>query len=1757
MASILAIVSKKIFESDATVKGRLVGLGDVWPTDAYVSKNPNLRKLDEGGSLFLATVRPPDERLWLVAILEEPTFDGSQWAATPNEVPVTDITALIPTLRFSTGKGITAKPGRLGMSLQTPRALADDDVAALRAAAKGKKTTKKKTTKNKTAASPIGALTPADVADPVAAARSRVEPAITDELAALAERAKAAPARAGKAIKAEAKALGKTPEAVQLLDWGAELLREAGNRKNALACFKNARTLERKLKLDVAEAERLAAYLRMAEAGMLDAKAFAAYAKDLAKTKNRAAALALPALFTAWLTAIAPDAFGYEEKQAEIGTPTVALFDAFEKLGKAIKHPTLASELAVLMVGRARYAAKQLWSRYAAPLGEALKSDEARAWLLDDPKPPTPEYRELLEAAGLVEALATDAAPTEVAQWLGATLSFPAPDADYLPWVERIVPILAPAVGDHPIALHGMHVRTSTLDILLEHGLRPVPAKGRGLPTVFPMSVPAWAGMPHRRPLTFLAADEALGPRLTESLHTFLRVERSSFHDRTEPIERAAAAAGFGPAFDALEARYEALLADGTLADLELVKSALDALLVPGVLAHRPRLAALAAELDLAQLLCHQLRAGILDEWGWPDHDALFDRHQLELEAYSTDGPFPYLVVHDHPNHRVFALGPDGLLLEAETPEVLHGKARSLRYAPALHDGAPEGGDVLFFHMKSNLRLGRWLSAPDAPFETAIYNSWSVGVPTPSGGFCDGGRVLRSGEPYPAHSVHVPFFFETDRVWRGRDELDLESAEPVGKGLPAWLAEHDGKGRELDVAHSRYYPVPARAAASPLGVRDGQYGLAVWEDANGIHAESLAGHRHDGRIDGHRVVGFFRFPGRDGVYVITHDGGHEHQTGIFTPDASHAVVPPVHGALVRYWQGAPHWLSQPYWHYLEPRDPEGSRALSQCTLEQARTLLAAATEEMQSDPRQQSDAKVMPGDETNAVLVSAPQAPAPKPADTSRLAAAVAKAFPAIAHPRLSNGVAAMARTAVTLAAHIERWRAAADRPEPGVDADAGLRDPDVPVVERLFGRGWSWGGTRFEASIRDADRWLAEALTDPPPALTKLTGSRHPWELVAMHGAAMVRRLLSPGTPSDMRDQLAMVLLAWADTTFADEPDRHRLVGLRFGTPPRGSAHDVTDYGAQLSSKASAARYVLRTRGWNKGGYDYAALERRADPDQPFVDPPDAAILYSHQLGDRWTNRDRLKAALDLYEAGERIPFDPAIVRRIAEETGLVYPSAALLWAGAIAPFEVDAATRKLVGSKKAEIGIAGKDLPRGLDHLYEEAMPPEPHALMQPTAKDSEGLSPVDRLIAAWLERYGKREPLDLAMVERLQADFHNTRDPFHIDVRLLSDPDAFPMLTKDETWVVRPYKGFQSSVSYMRGFIPPGWPKHSCMGDEDRRPDIEAAFSGFVLRYFLRFVPWGHLELPVGHPLRKGLHRMSELVRERLQNPELLLLAGAVDLSEQTDPERLAAAFDDLVERFDAEPYRPADGGEGAEGTDRGDLVVTWPKDVKNSLFIAFRPAEVTDPDAFARMARDLGVYDVFQRTGGGCTCGLNFGNHPVVDITELPHFLVWASEGYQRLVTRLGEAAANEGAIEGTFEADPRVSVPELVAEVSETLDLNEDAAALYLQLMTLPDPSVERIRRYDGWSKARYDDAARALLRRVLIVQARYDGTKREHFLPEEIAFPAAPAVPLEQSKLALYGLEENERGKLAAPYGVVLPLRPLDELFTEAWSRRD
>ncbi|BBH67606.1 DNA-binding protein [Actinoplanes sp. OR16] len=124
-------------------------------------------------------------------------------------------------------------------------------------------------------------------------------------------------------------------------------------------------------------------------------------------------------------------------------------------------------------------------------------------------------------------------------------------------------------------------------------------------------------------------------------------------------------------------------------------------------------------------------------------------------------------------------------------------------------------------------------------------------------------------------------------------------------------------------------------------------------------------------------------------------------------------------------------------------------------------------------------------------------------------------------------------------------------------------------------------------------------------------------------------------------------------------------------------------------------------------------------------------------------------------------------------------------------------------------------------------------------------------------------------------------------------------------------------------------------------------------------------------------------------------------------------------------------------------------------------------------------------------------------------------------------------------------DPRVAAPVLVGEVAGRFGLDADAAAYYLQLLALPDPTDRNVQAWNGWKPAQLRRAREALLAAELVVAAKRERAGRPIFLPGGW-FPArAPMLPVETWKAEMYQHAVNQR----------LVTRSLPDQFAMAWSR--
>ncbi|MEU6313098.1 hypothetical protein [Streptomyces sp. NPDC047014] len=286
----------------------------------------------------------------------------------------------------------------------------------------------------------------------------------------------------------------------------------------------------------------------------------------------------------------------------------------------------------------------------------------------------------------------------------------------------------------------------------------------------------------------------------------------------------------------------------------------------------------------------------------------------------------------------------------------------------------------------------------------------------------------------------------------------------------------------------------------------------------------------------------------------------------------------------------------------------------------------------------------------------------------------------------------------------------------------------------------------------------------------------------------------------------------------------------------------------------------------------------------------------------------------------------------------------------------------------------------------------------------------------------------------------------------------------------------------------------------------------------------VAWALTELPVGHPAAVGAAAVHAALRARMDDPRMLIPLGwHRGLARAVPGDPAFGPYEGAVLPSPRPLYREDTVVSTAH--DDGLLVVSVPG---GDVFL--RPSALADParaERAERLCASLGLPEL----------------RAAVRRIEAVR-----GEGPVRMLAR----AAGTPVPPGGYEADPALSVPELVAEVGAALGVGADAAALYLQLLALARPTDQNVRRWNGWSPARHKAAQAELAGAGAVETGRRARAGRTAFVPGPWTDLKAPHLPLETAKLGPYEASAG-RSDPQLPFLRLLPPVPPHELFTEAW----
>lgn len=287
------------------------------------------------------------------------------------------------------------------------------------------------------------------------------------------------------------------------------------------------------------------------------------------------------------------------------------------------------------------------------------------------------------------------------------------------------------------------------------------------------------------------------------------------------------------------------------------------------------------------------------------------------------------------------------------------------------------------------------------------------------------------------------------------------------------------------------------------------------------------------------------------------------------------------------------------------------------------------------------------------------------------------------------------------------------------------------------------------------------------------------------------------------------------------------------------------------------------------------------------------------------------------------------------------------------------------------------------------------------------------------------------------------------------------------------------------------------------------------------------WALVQLQVGSPHAAGVPWLHERLDTWTRAPDFLVPLRTLFVVD--DASEWKALFSpgtlEVTPADDVDPDAPA-----TVVHDDGVLLV--PSE-KPRQFPFLRPSGLREPGALERTLRKLRGSPWLAEA-----------------VPEVLRVKVMCDGGLARMVER----AANTPVPEGGFEADPRLSVPGLVEEVAAKLGTDTDAAALYLQILTLARPTDRNVRRWNGWSAKQHKEVARRLVATGTVVEEKRPRAGRTLFVPDDWVEFNAPDLPVETGKLSAHLAEPAMWKQLRAPLLGQLPPAPLHEMFAQAWE---
>ena len=306
---------------------------------------------------------------------------------------------------------------------------------------------------------------------------------------------------------------------------------------------------------------------------------------------------------------------------------------------------------------------------------------------------------------------------------------------------------------------------------------------------------------------------------------------------------------------------------------------------------------------------------------------------------------------------------------------------------------------------------------------------------------------------------------------------------------------------------------------------------------------------------------------------------------------------------------------------------------------------------------------------------------------------------------------------------------------------------------------------------------------------------------------------------------------------------------------------------------------------------------------------------------------------------------------------------------------------------------------------------------------------------------------------------------------------------------------------------------------------------ADAAHFLFHLTRAIAITNYSLPAGHELRQQIPELISAARKFIDNPQTLLPFGGsfsqFDHYSDIDANTPLATYSSLVGEL-------TKGADGVHRADDGLIVLGF---LPPRIVCLMRTANLKSEADLLRIQSVATATFEYQTS---CESMIHAGvgvlnlRGPVFD-----ELVAWNK---------------NSPVPAGSWDQDPRASTPELVEVIAKKFKITTAAAALYLQVLALPDPTSKNIRLWNNWSAKELTAAADELVAKDLVVQAKRARAGRDIFLPGGWETLALPNLPIESWKLPLFGYESIDafRGYYAE---YIVCEETLRSLYQRAWDR--